>query len=221
MAPAQRGVLLYKLADLIEKNAKELAALETLDVGKPIRDSLGGDVPATAAVIRYYAGWADKNHGKLIPVAGPFHTYTRHEPVGVCGQIIPWNFPMLMLAYKWGPALACGCTSVLKPAEQTPLTAIRIAELAMEAGFPEGVVNVVTGFGETAGAAIANHMDVDKVAFTGSTVVGKLIMKAAAETNLKRRGREVRLLRLLLQHGSVLLCGHAPLRRGQSPRPGA
>lgn len=186
MAPAMRGQLLYKLADLIEKNAKELAALETLDNGKPIRDSLGGDVPATVAVFRYYAGWADKNHGKVLPVAGPFHTITRHEPVGVCGQIIPWNFPMLMLAYKWAPALACGCTSVLKPAEQTPLTALRIAELAMEAGFPEGVVNVVTGFGETAGAAIAYHGDVDKVAFTGSTGVGKLIMKAAAETNLKR-----------------------------------
>ncbi len=186
MAPAERGRLLYKLADLIEKNAKELAALETLDNGKPIRDSLGGDVPWTAAVFRYFAGWADKIHGKVLPVPGPFHTYTRHEPVGVCGQIIPWNFPMLMLGYKWAPALACGCTSVLKPAEQTPLTALRIAELALEAGFPEGVINVVTGFGETAGAAIAMHGDVDKVAFTGSTSVGKAIMKAAAETNLKR-----------------------------------
>ncbi|MDO8630417.1 MAG: aldehyde dehydrogenase family protein [Phycisphaerales bacterium] len=186
MAPAERGRLLYKLADLIEKNAKELAALETLDNGKPIRDSLGGDVPGTAAVYRYFAGWADKIHGKVLPVAGPFHTYTRHEPVGVCGQIIPWNFPMMMQAHKWAPALACGCTSVLKPAEQTPLTALRIAELAMEAGFPEGVINVIPGFGETAGAAIAAHGDVDKVTFTGSTSVGKGIMKAAAETNLKR-----------------------------------
>jgi aldehyde dehydrogenase (NAD+) len=186
MAPAERGRLLYKLADLIEKNAKELAALETLDNGKPIRDSLGGDVPGTAAIYRYFAGWADKIHGKVLPVAGPFHTYTRHEPVGVCGQIIPWNFPMMMQAHKWAPALACGCTSVLKPAEQTPLTALRIAELAMEAGFPEGVVNVVPGFGETAGAAITAHGDVDKVTFTGSTSVGKAIMKAAAETNLKR-----------------------------------
>ncbi len=186
MSAAQRGRLLYKLADLIEANAKELAALETLDNGKPIRDSLNGDVPATAAMYRYYAGWADKIHGKTIPVTGPFHTYTRHEPVGVCGQIIPWNFPMLMQAQKWAPALACGCTSVLKPAEQTPLTALRIAELAMEAGFPEGVINVVPGFGPTAGAAIANHPDVDKVAFTGSTSVGKDIMKAAADTNLKR-----------------------------------
>ncbi len=186
MAPAERGRLLNKLADLIEANARELAALETLDNGKPIRDSLTGDVPGTASLYRYYAGWADKIHGKVLPVAGPFHTYTLHEPVGVCGQIIPWNFPMLMQAYKWAPALACGCTSVLKPAEQTPLTALRIAELAMEAGFPEGVINVVTGFGETAGAAIAAHDDVDKVAFTGSTAVGKAIMKAAAETNLKR-----------------------------------
>ncbi|MEK7711240.1 MAG: aldehyde dehydrogenase family protein [Planctomycetota bacterium] len=186
MAPAERGRLLYKLADLIEKNARELAALETLDNGKPIRDSLGGDVPGTAAVYRYFAGWADKIHGKVLPVAGPFHTYTRHEPVGVCGQIIPWNFPMMMQAHKWAPALACGCTSVLKPAEQTPLTALRIAELAMEAGFPEGVINVITGFGETAGAAIAAHGDVDKVTFTGSTAVGKAIMKASAETNLKR-----------------------------------
>jgi len=186
MAPAQRGRLLYKLADLIEANAKELAALESLDNGKPIRDSLNGDVPATVSMYRYFAGWADKIHGKTIPAAGPFHTYTRHEPVGVCGQIIPWNFPMLMQAHKWGPALACGCTSVLKPAEQTPLTALRIAELALEAGFPEGVLNVVTGFGPSAGAAIAHHLDIDKVAFTGSTSVGKAIMKAVAETNLKR-----------------------------------
>ncbi|MBI1826617.1 MAG: aldehyde dehydrogenase family protein [Planctomycetes bacterium] len=185
-SPAERGKLLNKLADLIEKNAKELAALETLDNGKPIRDSLNGDLPATLQVLRYYAGWADKIHGKSIPVAGPFACQTIHEPVGVCGQIIPWNFPMLMLAYKWGPALATGCTSVLKPAEQTPLTALRIAELALEAGYPEGVVNVVTGFGETAGAAIASHTDIDKVAFTGSTAVGKLILKAAAESNLKR-----------------------------------
>jgi len=185
-SPAERGKLLNKLADLIEKNARELAALETLDNGKPIRDSLNGDLPATLQVLRYYAGWADKIYGKSIPVAGPFACQSIHEPVGVCGQIIPWNFPMLMMAYKWGPALAAGCTSVLKPAEQTPLTALRIGELALEAGYPEGVVNVVTGFGETAGAAIASHMDVDKVAFTGSTSVGKLILKAAAESNLKR-----------------------------------
>jgi aldehyde dehydrogenase (NAD+) len=186
MGPSDRGRLLYKLADLIEKNVQELAALETLDNGKPIRDSLMGDIPGTAAVYRYYGGWADKIHGKTLPVAGPYVAYTRHEPVGVVGQIIPWNFPASMQAWKWAPALACGCTVVLKPAEQTPLTALRIAQLAMEAGFPEGVINVITGFGPTAGAAIAAHPDIDKVAFTGSTEVGKAVMKAAAESNLKR-----------------------------------
>ncbi len=186
MNPSGRGLLLYKLADLIDKHTEELAALETLDNGKPINDSLNIDIPDTAAVYRYYAGWADKIHGKTLPVNGPYVAHTRHEPVGVVGQIIPWNFPAMMQSWKWGPALACGCTVVLKPAEQTPLTALRIAELAMEAGFPPGVINVVPGFGPTAGAAIASHPDVDKVAFTGSTEVGKLIMKAAAETNLKR-----------------------------------
>jgi aldehyde dehydrogenase (NAD+) len=186
MSAAARGRLIYKLADLIEGHTEELAALETLDNGKPINDSLTIDIPTTVAVYRYYAGWADKIHGKVIPVNGPFMAYTRHEPVGVVGQIIPWNFPALMQSWKWGPALACGCTVVLKPAEQTPLTALRIAELAMEAGFPPGVVNVIPGFGPTAGAAIASHADVDKVAFTGSTEVGKLIMKSAAESNLKR-----------------------------------
>ena len=186
MNPADRGRLLYKLADAIEADADNLAALETLDNGKPIRDSKAVDVPLTIACYRYYAGWADKIHGKVLPISGDFHAYTRHEPVGVVGQIIPWNFPLLMQSGKWGPALATGCTVVLKPAEQTPLTALRVAELAMEVGFPEGVVNVVPGFGPSAGGAIAAHPDVDKVAFTGSTEVGKLIMKAAAETNLKR-----------------------------------
>ena len=171
MSAADRGRLLYKLADLIEAHTQELAALETLDNGKPIRDSLNGDIPTTVAVYRYYAGWADKIHGKTIPISGPFTAHTRHEPVGVVGQIIPWNFPAVMQAWKWGPALACGCTCVLKPAEQTPLSALRIAELAMEAGFPPGVLNVVPGFGPTAGAAIASHQGIDKVAFTGSTSV--------------------------------------------------
>ncbi len=186
MSAAERGRLLYRLADSIEAHVQELAALETLDNGKPIRDSLYLDIPGTAAVYRYYAGWADKIHGKLLPATGPFHAYTRHEPVGVVGQIIPWNFPALMQAWKWAPALAAGCTVVLKPAEQTPLTALRIAELAQEAGFPDGVINVVPGFGPTAGAALAAHMDVDKIAFTGSTEVGQQIMKTAAMTNLKR-----------------------------------
>ena len=147
---------------------------------------MAADLPLVIDCYRYYAGWADKIEGKTIPINGPYFCYTRHEPVGVVGQIIPWNFPLLMQAWKWGPALACGCTSVLKPAEQTPLTALRLAELAQEAGVPDGVINVIPGYGETAGAAIANHMDVDKVAFTGSTEVGKLIMTAAAQSNLKR-----------------------------------
>src|SRR4051812_35016099 len=186
MSARERGRCLYKLADLVEKNKQDLAALETLDNGKPIRDSLNADLPLTIDCYRYYAGWADKIEGKTIPVNGPFFCYTRHEPVGVVGQIIPWNFPLLMQAWKLGPALASGCTVVLKPAEQTPLSALRIGELVQEAGFPEGVVNIIPGFGETAGAAISEHYDVDKVAFTGSTEVGKLIMQAAARTNLKR-----------------------------------
>ncbi len=186
MNARERGRLLYKLADLIEKHREELAALETLDNGKPIQDSRNIDLPLVLDCYRYYAGWADKNEGRTIPINGSYFTYTRHEPVGVVGQIIPWNFPLLMQAWKWGPALACGCTVVLKPAEQTPLSALRVGELAMEAGFPPGVVNIVPGYGETAGAAIAEHMDIDKVAFTGSTEVGKLILQAAGRTNLKR-----------------------------------
>src|SRR5688572_8964530 len=186
MSARERGKYLFKLADLIEKNQEELALLESLDNGKPINDSRGADLPLTIECYRYYAGWADKIEGKTIPVSGPYFTYTRHEPTGVVGQIIPWNFPLLMQAWKWAPALATGCTSVLKPAEQTPLTALRVGELALEAGIPEGVVNVVPGYGETAGAAIAEHMDIDKVAFTGSTEVGKLILQAAGRSNLKR-----------------------------------
>lgn len=159
--------------------------METLDNGKPYTLSYNVDVLSAIKNLRYFAGWADKNHGKTIPMDGEFFTYTRHEPVGVCGQIIPWNFPILMMAWKLGPALATGNTIILKPAEQTSLTALYIAQLVKEAGFPEGVVNVVPGFGD-AGAALANHHDVDKVAFTGSTDVGKLIQLASANTNLKR-----------------------------------
>ena len=183
---SERGRLLHRLADLIEKNADELAALESLDNGKPVSIAKAVDVAATVGCFRYFAGWSDKVHGKTIPVDGDFFCYTRHEPVGVVGQIIPWNFPMLMLAWKLAPALATGNTVVMKPAEQTPLSALRIGELIVEAGFPEGVVNLLPGFGPTAGAAIAHHMDVDKVAFTGSTEVGRLIMEAAAKSNLKR-----------------------------------
>jgi len=183
---SERGRMLHRLADLIEKNADELAALESLDNGKPVGIAKAVDVAATVGCFRYFAGWSDKIHGKTIPVDGPFFCYTRHEPVGVVGQIIPWNFPMLMLAWKLAPALATGNTVVMKPAEQTPLSALRIGELIVEAGFPEGVVNLLPGYGPTAGAAIASHMDVDKVAFTGSTEVGQLIMEAAAKSNLKR-----------------------------------
>lgn len=186
MSAAERGRLLYRLADLLEDNLNELAALETLDNGKPIRDSLAADLPLSIACYRYYAGWADKIEGKTIPINGPFFCYTRHEPVGVCGQIIPWNFPLLMQAWKLGPALATGCTVVMKPAEQTPLSALRVGELIQEAGFPGGVVNLLPGYGPTAGQAITRHPDIDKVAFTGSTEVGRLVMEGAAQSNLKR-----------------------------------
>jgi len=186
MSASQRGRLLYRLADLIEQNADEIARLESLDNGKPFSVAKAVDVAASVACYRYFAGWADKIQGKTIPIDGNFFCYTRHEPVGVVGQIIPWNFPLLMQAWKLAPALAAGNTVVLKPAEQTPLSALRIGELIVEAGFPEGVVNLVPGYGPTAGAAIAGHMDVDKVAFTGSTEVGHLIMGAAANSNLKR-----------------------------------
>ncbi len=180
-----RGRLLSRLADLVEQNFDELAELETLDNGKPISESRAADLPLVIDCLRYYAGWADKIHGQTIPIRGNHFCYTRKEPVGVAGQIIPWNFPMLMVAWKWGPALAAGCTIVMKPAEQTPLSCLRLGELAMEAGFPAGVINIVPGYGETAGDALVKHPAVDKIAFTGSTEVGQIIMRNAAET-LKR-----------------------------------
>jgi aldehyde dehydrogenase (NAD+) len=186
MPASKRGRLLHRLADLIEMHGDELASLESLDNGKPVSVAKAVDVAATVACYRYFAGWADKVQGKTIPIDGDFFCYTRHEPVGVVGQIIPWNFPMLMQAWKLAPALSTGNTVVMKPAEQTPLSALRIGELIVEAGFPAGVVNLLPGFGPTAGAAIASHMGVDKVAFTGSTEVGHLIMEAAAKSNLKR-----------------------------------
>lgn len=185
MDARDRGRLLWKLADLIESELDELAALETLDNGKPIRDSRAADLPLTIDCLRYYAGYADKIHGQTIPIRGNYFCYTRREPVGVAGQIIPWNFPMLMVAWKWGPALAAGCTIVMKPAEQTPLTCLRMARLAQKAGIPDGVINVVPGYGPTAGAALVKHPGVDKVAFTGSTEVARIIMRDAAPT-LKR-----------------------------------
>lgn len=185
MSGAARGKLLYRLAELMEEHKEALAQLDTLDNGKPIRETTHADVPLAIEHFRYYAGWASKIVGQTIPVSGNYFNYTRHEPVGVVGQIIPWNFPLLMAAWKMGAALAMGCTIVLKPAEQTPLSALYLAQLVQEAGFPDGVVNVVTGFGETTGAPLVEHPLVDKIAFTGSTEVGKLIMRQAAQT-LKR-----------------------------------
>jgi len=191
MNASDRGRLMNRLADAVETHKDELAALESLDNGKPIADSLAADLPLTLQCYRYYAGWADKIHGQTIPVDGDFFCYTRHEPVGVVGQIIPWNFPLLMQAWKWGPALACGNAVILKPAEQTPLTALYVARLAQEVGFPDGVINVVPGYGPTAGAALASHPDVDKIAFTGETTTGKIVMTAAAQSNLKRVSLEL------------------------------
>jgi acyl-CoA reductase-like NAD-dependent aldehyde dehydrogenase len=189
MGPHQRSRLLFKFADLIEQHSEELATLETLNNGMAI--SLArGMVAGAADVFRYYGGWSTKIYGETNPSDPAFFNYTLREPVGVCGQIIPWNGPIAMFSWKVAPALACGNVSVLKPAEQTPLTALRLAELALEAGVPEGVLNVITGFGETAGAAIAAHPDVDKVAFTGSTEVGKIILKASAG-NLKKVSLEL------------------------------
>ncbi|EDL62339.1 aldehyde dehydrogenase family protein [Gimesia maris] len=185
MDARDRGRLIYRLADLIEENIEELAALESLDNGKPIRDSRAADLPLVIDCLRYYAGWADKIEGTTIPIRGNHFCYTRREPLGVAGQIIPWNFPLLMVAWKWAPALTAGCTIVMKPAEQTPLSCLRLAELALEAGIPPGVINVVPGYGPTAGAALVKHPDVDKIAFTGEDATAKNIMADAAAT-LKR-----------------------------------
>jgi phenylacetaldehyde dehydrogenase len=191
MTPSERGRLLWKLADLLEAHADEFAQLESLDNGKPVTIAGVADVPLAVDCLRYMAGWATKLEGSTLPISVPGHVaWTLREPVGVVAQIIPWNFPLLMAAWKLGPALASGCTVVLKPAEQTPLSALRLAELVCEAGYPPGVVNVVPGFGETAGAALAAHPGVDKVAFTGSTEVGKLIVQAAAG-NLKKVSLEL------------------------------
>jgi betaine-aldehyde dehydrogenase len=181
MSARDRGRLLYKLSQLIEQNAGQLAELETSDNGKPIRESQYVDLPQVVENFEYFAGWATKIEGETIPVPGQMFNYTLREPVGVCGQIIPWNFPLLMAAWKLAPALAAGNTVVLKPAEQTPVNAMELGKLIQEAGFPEGVVNIVPGYGETAGAALAAHPGINKIAFTGSTEVGKLIARAAAD----------------------------------------
>jgi len=185
MTAYERQRVLLRFADLIEQHNDELAALETWDNGKPYEQAAKIEVPMLARLMRYYAGWADKIHGLTVPADGPYHVQTLHEPIGVAGQIIPWNFPLLMFGWKVGPALACGNAIVMKTAEQTPLSALLASKLLHEAGLPSGVLNVVSGFGPTAGAAIASHMDVDKLAFTGSTATGKVVLQLAAKSNLK------------------------------------
>lgn len=170
---------------MIERDREYIARLETLDNGKPFTFSRDVDVALAIKVYRYYAGWCDKIHGKTIPIEGNHFCYTREEPVGVCAQIIPWNFPLLMQSWKWGPCLATGCVSILKTSEKTPLSALYIAGLAKEAGFPPGVVQVLSGFGDI-GAYLVRHADVDKIAFTGSTGVGKNIMQNSSQGILKR-----------------------------------
>jgi acyl-CoA reductase-like NAD-dependent aldehyde dehydrogenase len=192
MTPAERSRLIWKIADRIEERAEDFAQLETLDNGKPLTVARRDDVAATVRYFRYYAGWPTKIEGRTVPISKPdMLAYTLRQPVGVCAQIIPWNYPLMMAAWKLAPALAAGCTMVLKPAEQTPLSALLLGEVVLEAGVPEGVVNIVTGFGETAGAALAAHPDVDKIAFTGSTEVGKLIMQAVGQSNLKKVSLEL------------------------------
>ena len=180
MSARERGRLIYKLAQRISEKAEELARLESLNNGKPFFESSRVDLPSTVECFEYYAGWADKIEGETIPVSGPYLNYTLREPVGVVGAIVPWNFPMLLAAYKVAPALACGNTVILKPAEETPLSALRLGELAQEVGFPDGVFNVITGLGPSTGAAMVRHSGIDKIAFTGSTATGQEIMKAAA-----------------------------------------
>jgi len=196
MLPAQREALLWRLSDLVEKNAAELAEIESINNGKTKFMASIIDIPGTRDYFRYMAGWATKIEGSTFQtsIQGPpgtkFHTYTTREPVGVVASIVPWNFPLAMAAWKLGPALAAGCTCILKPAEQTPLTALRLGELILEAGFPPGVVNILTGLGETTGAALVAHPGVDKIAFTGSTSVGKIINKSATDT-MKRVSLEL------------------------------
>lgn len=189
LSPLQRTNLMNKLCELMDRDKQFLASIETQDNGKPLAEALF-DVTISIMTLQYYAGWTDKFFGDTIPCGG-FVSMTRKEPVGVVGQIIPWNYPLLMLAWKWGPALAVGCTIVMKPAEQTPLTALHMAALAKEAGFPPGVINVINGYGPTAGAAITSHSDIRKVAFTGSVEVGRIVMQAAATSNLKRVSLEL------------------------------
>ncbi len=188
---SEKELILWRLADLIERHKDELARLESMENGKTLREALRADVNPGIDAIRYYAGWVRRIYGETIPVDGPFLNYTLREPVGVVGAIVPWNYPTCIATWKFAPALACGCSVVLKPSELTPLTALKIAELASEAGIPNGVFNVVTGYGHTAGEALARHMDVDKISFTGSIRTARSLLKASAESNLKRLSLEL------------------------------
>ena len=189
--PSKRERILWNLGDLLLKYRKDLAELITSENGKTFREATGADVLSASDCFHYYAGWVRKIYGETIPVDGPYFNYTLREPMGVVGAIVPWNFPLQIAAWKIAPALACGCSVVLKPSELTPLSALRLAEISMEAGIPEGVLNVVTGYGQTAGEALARHMDVDKISFTGSTATGRKLMRASAESNLKRVSLEL------------------------------
>jgi acyl-CoA reductase-like NAD-dependent aldehyde dehydrogenase len=191
MDPSKRERILWNIGDLLAKYRDELAALITRENGKTLRESAGADIMPAADCFRYYAGWVRKIYGETIPVDGPYLNYTLREPVGVVGAIVPWNYPLQLAVWKVAPALACGCSIVLKPSEMTPLTALKLAELCLEAGVPEGVLNVVTGYGATAGEALGRHMDVDKISFTGSTRTGRALLKASAESNLKRVSLEL------------------------------
>ena len=191
MDPSKRERILWNLGDLLLKYRKDLAELIVSENGKTFREATAADVLSASDCFHYYAGWVRKIYGETIPVDGPYFNYTLREPIGVVGAIVPWNFPLQIAAWKIAPALACGCSVVLKPSELTPLNALRLAEIAMEAGIPEGVFNVVTGYGQTAGDALARHMDVDKISFTGSTATGRKLMQASSESNLKRVSLEL------------------------------
>jgi aldehyde dehydrogenase (NAD+) len=191
MDPSKKEQILWNIAETLAKHRDELAVLESLENGKTVREAAGADVAPAVDSFRYYAGWVRKIYGETIPVDGPFLNYTLREPIGVVGAIVPWNYPLQLAVWKVAPALACGCSVVLKPSEMTPLTALKLAEYCMEAGLPEGVLNVVTGYGSTAGEAIALHMDIDKISFTGSTRTARRLMAASGESNLKRLSLEL------------------------------
>jgi acyl-CoA reductase-like NAD-dependent aldehyde dehydrogenase len=186
MDPSKREKILWNIGELLAKYRDELAVIITLENGKTVRESVGADITPAADVFRYYAGWVRKIYGETIPVDGPYLNYTLREPVGVVGAIVPWNFPLQLACWKVAPALACGCSVVLKPSELTPLNALKLADICKEAGLPDGTLNVVTGYGETAGEALSLHMDVDKISFTGGTETGRRLLKASAASNLKR-----------------------------------